>query len=224
MAMKRRPRGRGTPGMPMTGLQPGIGGKLTGAGKGACEPLTGTPYVGADQFGDACAETAAENTEGYWGEFSVDSPSHGSRTAAEHSAISGTQYERGHITGSFGKAIGKLTGTQDAEFGNGGTPKPGYVPTTVESRVKSRVTGEGQDSGLKITGDDWDRNEHVTGTEGMSATRRNPTRRSATGSMAMEQARQKRNESLPMPNSKVTGSSGNTEKGSLITYSGGARG
>lgn len=224
MAMKRRPRGRGTPGMPMTGLQPGIGGKLTGAGKGACEPLTGTPYVGADQLGDACAETAAENTEGYWGEFSVDSPSHGSRTAAEHSAISGTQYERGHITGSFGKAIGKLTGTQDAQFENGNAPTPGFVPTTVESRVKSRVTGEGQDSGLKITGDDWDRNEHVTGTEGMSATRRNPTRRSATGSMAMEQARQKRNESLPMPNSKVTGSSGNTEKGSLITYSGGARG
>jgi hypothetical protein len=34
----------------------------------------------------------------------------------------------------------------------------------------------------------------------------------------------KRNEEMPVPNSKVTGSSGNTEKGSLITYSGGARG
>ena len=34
----------------------------------------------------------------------------------------------------------------------------------------------------------------------------------------------KRNEELPMPNSKVTGGSGNTDKGSLITYSGGARG
>jgi len=224
MAMKRRPRGRATPGMPMTGLQPGIGGKLTGAGKGACEPLTGTPYVGADQFGDACNGTATGESEGYWGEFSVDAPSHGSRTAAEHSAITGTQYESGRITGSFGKAIGKLTGTEDARFGSGDAPKSGHIPTTVESRVKSRITGEGQDSGLKITGDDWDRNEHVTGTEGMSATRRNPTRRGESGSMAMEQARQKRNESLPMPNSKVTGSSGNTEKGSLITYSGGARG
>jgi hypothetical protein len=34
----------------------------------------------------------------------------------------------------------------------------------------------------------------------------------------------KRNEELPVPNSKVTGGSGNTDKGSLITYSGGARG
>jgi hypothetical protein len=29
---------------------------------------------------------------------------------------------------------------------------------------------------------------------------------------------------VPEPASKVTGSSGNTEKGSLVTYSGGARG
>jgi len=223
MAMTRAPRGRATPGMPMTGLQPGIGGKLTGAGKGACEPLTGTPYVGGDQFADACG-TPGGNADGYYGEFTVDAPSHASRSAAEHSEITGTQYQSGRITGPFGLANGKVTGTDDARFGNGGAAAPGYVPTTVESRVKSRITGEGQDSGLKITGDDWDRNEHVTGTEGLSATRRNPTRRSTTGSMAMEQARQKRNESLPPPSSKVTGSSGNTEKGSLITYSGGARG
>jgi hypothetical protein len=228
VAMNRARRGRATPGMPMTGLQPGIGGKLTGAGKGACEPLTGTPYVGVDQFGDACPGNPAGNADGangFWGEFSVDAPSHASRTAAEHSAITGTQYERGRITGPFGMGNGKVTGTEEARFSNGGNaPAQGYVPTTVDSRVKSRVTGEGQDAGLKITGDDWDRNERVTGTEGLSATRRNPTRRGTGGAMAMEQARQKRNESLPPPSSKVTGSSGNTEKGSLITYSGGARG
>jgi hypothetical protein len=224
VAMNRVPRDRATPGMPMTGLQPGIGGTLTGAGKGVCEPLTGTPYVGADQFADTCAGTVAGDMDGYQGEFSVDGPSHASRTAAEHSAITGTQYERGRITGPFGMASGKVTGTDEARFGNGGTPAPGHMPTTVDSRVKSRITGEGQDSGLRITGDDWDRNEHVTGTEGLSATRRNLTRRGTSGSMAMEQARQKRNESLPPPSSKVTGSSGNTEKGSLITYSGGARG
>jgi hypothetical protein len=33
-----------------------------------------------------------------------------------------------------------------------------------------------------------------------------------------------RNEDLPEPISKVTGGSGNTERGSLVTYSGGARG
>jgi hypothetical protein len=90
-----------------------------------------------------------------------------------------------------------------------------------EGRVKSRITGEGQDAGLKVTGDDWDRG-NVTGTEGPFATLRNPTIRMAPAhAMAVVQ---KRNEELPMPNSKVTGGSGNTEKGSLITYSGGARG
>jgi hypothetical protein len=33
-----------------------------------------------------------------------------------------------------------------------------------------------------------------------------------------------RNEELPEPVSKVTGGSGNTDKGALVTYSGGARG
>ena len=42
--------------------------------------------------------------------------------------------------------------------------------------------------------------------------------------MAMQQQVIKRNEELPVPTSKVTGGSGNTEKGALITYSGGARG
>jgi hypothetical protein len=34
----------------------------------------------------------------------------------------------------------------------------------------------------------------------------------------------KRNQEVPAPVSRVTGSSGNTERGALITYSGGARG
>lgn len=234
MAMARAQRRRSGPGMPMTGQQPGIGGAMTGASKGACEPLTGTPYVGADQYADACpgnpAQPGSPDLSGAagnapWGQFSVDGPSHASRSAREHSAVTGTQYEQGHITGAFSMATGKVTGTEEVRFGNGtGVPAPAYQPTTVESRVKARITGEGQDSGLRITGDDWDRNENVTGTEGMSAARRNPTRRGAGGAMAMQMADQKRNEDIPVPNSKVTGSSGNTEKGSLITYSGGARG
>jgi len=224
VAMDRVRRGRATPGMPMTGLQPGIGGKLTGAGRGACEQLTGTPYVGVDQFAEMCAGSSAENVQGAWGQFSIDAPSHGSRTAHEHSTMTGTQYQRGRITGPFEMAAGKVTGTDDAPFSNNDAPAQNFAPSRIENRVKSRISGEGQDSGMRITGDDWDRNERVTGTEGMSATRRNLTRRSTNGSMAMEQGKQKRNETLPPPNSKVTGSSGNTEKGSLVTYSGGARG
>ena len=123
-------------------------------------------------------------------------------------------------------AGGKVTGTEEARFGGGNTsymPEPApVVAQQVEGRVKSRVTGEGQSAGLKITGDDWDRGDHVTGTEGASAVRRNPTVRGAPmASMAVDN---KRNEQMTVPVSKVTGSSGNTENGSLITYSGGARG
>ncbi len=235
MVNMRTKQGRGTPGMPMTGIQPGIGGVMTGAGKGACENLTGTPYVGADQFAEACPATAADtaspdfpqaiggNAVGQ--QFSVDQPSGGAQQAIGSTGVTGNQYEQGVITGPFGMATGKVTGTEEARFGNGNVQAAEMRPVVaeeIEGRVKSRVTGEGQDAGLKITGDDWDRGNNVTGTEGASAVRRNPTMR--MGAMDAMFVEQKRNEELPKPNSKVTGGSGNTEKGSLITYSGGARG
>jgi hypothetical protein len=40
----------------------------------------------------------------------------------------------------------------------------------------------------------------------------------------MAAVKPKRNEEIPAPVSRVTGASGNTDRGSLITYSGGARG
>ncbi|MFP4062539.1 MAG: carboxysome shell protein, partial [Halochromatium sp.] len=88
--------------------------------------------------------------------------------------------------------------------------------------ARSRITGEGQSAGKKITGDDWDRGERVTGTEGSSARRRNPTRPGVMS--AMPSIETKRNEEVPQPTSRVTGSAGSTDRGALITYSGGARG
>jgi hypothetical protein len=236
LAAARSRRQRGTPGAVMTGQQPGIGGKLTGAAKGACEPLTGTPYVGADQYTQACPASPAEpNSPDFpqpiggtpWGGFSVEAPSHATQTDAVHSAVTGTQYEQGHITGPFGMASGKVTGTEEARFGQGYAATAPEIPATVEmvdGRIKSRITGEGMDAGIRVTGDDWDRGDVVTGTEGTSAMRRNLSRRGQTKAMAMEQQVIKRNEELPVPASKVTGGSGNTEKGALVTYSGGARG
>ena len=224
---------RSTPGSVMTGLQPGVGGKATGDRKGACEPVSGTPYVGADQFADACPATPADTASPDFPQpvgaplqqFSVTSPSGGAQQALGSTGVTGNQYEQGHITGPFGMATGKVTGTEEARFGGDSVQvaemRP-VVATEIEGRVKGRITGEGQDAGLKITGDDWERSGSMTGTEGVSATRRNPTlRHGPAQAMAMEQ---KRNEELPQPVSKVTGSSGNTGKGSLVTYSGGARG
>ncbi len=237
LAAARTRRQRSTPGSVMTGLQPGINGKMTGAEKGACEPLTGTPYVGADQFAGACPAAPAQAgspdfpqpLEGTpWGQFSVESPAHAAQGEAGHHAVTGSSYEVGHITGPFGMGTGKVTGTEEFRFGGreGAAPAaPAPAPAElVEGRVKSRITGEGMDAGLKITGDDWERGDRVTGTEGTSATRRNPTRGGAP--MGAQAAMQPiaRVDELPKPISKVTGSSGTTEKGSLVTYSGGARG
>ncbi|MEI7952992.1 MAG: carboxysome shell protein, partial [Synechococcaceae cyanobacterium ELA182] len=96
------------------------------------------------------------------------------------------------------------------------------VSVDEDARPVSRVTGEGISAGLKITGDDWDRGERVTGTEGVSARNRNPSRHGSKRSMVALVP--KRNEAVPTPTSRVTGGSGNTLAGSLITVSGGARG
>ena len=240
MASMRNRELRSTPAMPLTGLQPGVGGVMTGADKGACEAVSGTPYVGADQFAAACPATAATTASPDYPQaiggnavgqqFSVTTPSGGAAAAIGSTGVTGNQYEKGHITGPFGMATGKVTGTEDARFGkenvNAVAMRPEPV-TEVDGRAKSRVSGEGQDSGLNITGDDWGRGEHVTGTEGMSSTKRNPTIRANDSMAAMQEMAaiaKKRNEELAVPNSKVTGGSGNTDKGSLITYSGGARG
>ncbi len=218
----------------MTGIQPGIGGKMTGGARGACEPVSGTPYVGADQFAEACPATPADTASpdfpqslesAPWQQFSVSTPSGGAQAALGSTGVTGNRYEQGNITGPFGMAFGKVTGTEEARFGRetlqAGDMRP-QMAGEVEGRVKARITGEGQDAGLKITGDDWDRGSSVTGTEGTSATRRNPTMRAApTAPMSVEL---KRNKEMTVPTSKVTGGSGNTERGSLVTYSGGARG
>ncbi len=219
---------------PMTGIRPAVGGPLTGDDRGACETVTGTPYVGADQQAAACPAIAAEPGspdfpqplgDTPWGAFSIVSPNHAAEPSRRGAGVTGTGYELGQITGPFGMAPGKVTGTEEARFGR--AEPAAAIPDTqprIDGRVKSRVTGEGQDAGLRITGDDWDRGDRVTGTEGGSARRRNPTRRGGSDSVMAPLRVASRNEDLPVPVSKVTGGSGNTERGALVTYSGGARG
>jgi len=143
-------------------------------------------------------------------------------------SVTGNSYEQGRrITGPFDMAGDKVTGTEQFRFDRRGTqlsrgPIEAPVSVDEDARPTSRVTGEGISAGLKITGDDWDRGDRVTGTEGVSARRRNPTRPGGMAAMPAFQA--KRNEERPEPVSRVTGSSGNTTAGSLITVSGGARG
>jgi len=226
----------------MSGIQPGIGGVMTGAERGACEAVTGTPYIGNDQLVAACGAASGQEPDfpqslagsQPWQQFSIQSPARAAQVGRERSgSVTGNSYEQGRrITGPFDMAGDKVTGTEQFRFDRRGTQlsrgpierAPIEAPVSVDedARPTSRVTGEGISAGLKITGDDWDRGDRVTGTEGVSARRRNPTRPGGMAAMPAFQA--KRNEERPEPVSRVTGSSGNTTAGSLITVSGGARG
>ena len=237
---ERTPVRPGTPAAVMTGIQPGVGGVMTGDEKGACEAVTGTPYVGADQLATACGDEAPAGTDTHgqvpegaaWTRFSIMSPARAAQQQRDgQGAVTGTSYEQGNrITGPVDMAGGKVTGTEQFRFDNRefqrrhfqATPPVADAPVSMDEdqRPVSRVTGEG--SSRKVTGDDWDRGEHVTGTEGASARRRNPTRPGPMSAMVPHE--RKRNDEIEWPVSRVTGSSGNTEKGSLITVSGGARG
>jgi len=231
---QRTPKRLGTPGSLMTGQQPGLGGVMTGADKGACENLTGTPYVGSDHLSQACGvkaiqETTSNESNTFGREFTVKSPAReAKKLREEQSSVTGTSYENGSkITGPFDKAFEKVTGTEQFRFDRKQIQRD--ISNDISEpnedsslRPTSRITGEGQSSGLNITGDDWARGEFVTGTEGASSRRRNPTRIGPMNAMPSSQG--KRNEEITKPDFLITGSSGNTRDGQLVTFSGGARG
>lgn len=164
---------------------------------------------------------------------------------ADFSIVSPARAARGHITGNaLGSAGGggssRITGPVNLAAGLvSGTPEFRYrdeLPTHVRApaaaapllmeEAAGRITGEGRDSGRRITGDDWTRSGRVTGTEGHWAQGRNPTLRGesrrpmrvgAWGNRDLERPE-------PAPSARVTGSSGGQIKGTSVTYSGGARG
>lgn len=233
----RSPAKRSVAASSISGIQPAVGGPMTGDSKGAFEAVSGTPYVGADQLSAARSAPAVEAIVSDFpqplmaamgGSANVVAVAPQVQTeAVVANAVTGSSYEKGVITGPFGMATGKVTGTEQARFGKKKIPEQAVVSeiSAVDGRVKSRVSGEGMETSSKITGDDWDRGKNITGTEGASSLR-NPSyqAKSINASTVSVMNMPKRNEEVPLPVSKVTGSSGNTEKGSLVTYSGGARG
>jgi hypothetical protein len=262
-AAARRVRSwRDTPGAGLTGQSPGLGGGVTGDERGACLAVSGTPYVGADQYFAECGQGADSTpgsadfpqplTGGNWGAFSVRSPARAAQATRASGLITGTSYpqDEGRITGPFNLGRGVVTGTEDfrrrPEPPSATTALPSALhpaptatarsmppsaPHSVEGSAtgspaespRPRVTGEGLDGGTRITGDDWGRNERVTGTEGRSASARNPSRRGATvGAFAGARTFQE-SQARQTPPQRVTGSSGSTERGALVTVSGGAR-
>lgn len=245
---------RGAAGASMTGVRQGVENRVTGSARGGIgssgQRLSGTPYsddarpalsgaVGMSQHpltrgpADQSSQGSVSNVMApVQRNFSVMSPA---RTAqnGQFSRITGTAYgAQGRITGPVNLAAGLVSGTaefryrddQDTGFANA-LPAAPAQPTAPAAVSSTRVTGEGREGGFSITGAAWQRGGSITGTEGTSARRRNPTLRGDPRSMAAQQTTaMKEREHPQVPPSKVTGSSGNTATGSTITYSGGARG
>jgi len=217
-------------GKDITGVQPGIeGNKMTGAEGGVCQPVSGTPYVASTEMSAVCATSPAAVGEPDYpqaleaeGAFSVV-PSVANIDSVTADSVTGSGYEGdGSITGTFAMGKGKVTGTEQSRFGNRSENVVTVEPKVGEVAATSRVTGEGIETGLNITGDDWDRGDRVTGTEGTTAIRRNPSRRGPMS--AMPEVANKREPEVARESASVTGGSGGSQGSAAITVSGGARG
>ena len=224
------------PATSVTGDRPGAGGSvMTGDERGACEIVSGTPYVGVDNTVSQCTTSgrfvARPST---WVEtarapapidFSISTPA---RTAQENRSndVTGTGYNSERITGPVNKAGGLITGTPEFRHRAAGTQQ--VAQQTVQAEVLSaanRVTGEGSQAGRPVTGDAWSGLIRVSGTEGTSSKVRNPSERGNPRGMGASAANFREVvEHLPVPDSRITGSAGNTGRGALVTLSGGARG
>lgn len=164
-------------------------------------------------------------------DFSIVSPAR-----AAHGRITGNALGNvgglSRITGPVNLAAGLVSGTPEFRYRDevatdfrapAVTAEP--TPAPADPAV-GRITGEGRDSGRRITGDDWARSGRVTGTEGHWAQGRNLTLRGearlpmATGAWGNKDLERP----APPPPARVTGSSGGNTKGTSVTYSGGARG
>ena len=219
------------PAIAVTGDRPGAGGAvMTGDERGACISVSGTPYLGEDNARVDCPTPASgrflnrarpaerEDRAPAPLDFSIHSPA---REAWERrgAAITGASMAEERITGPIAKAGGLITGTPD------------FRHRTVAGQQEhqqlsgaARLSGEGAQAGSRVTGDAWHAQSRVTGTEGASVLARNLSQRGEPRGVGVVGAREFRDiERQPVPESRVTGSSGNTVRGALVTVSGGAR-
>ncbi len=178
----------------------------------------GGSVMASSRFVPPVLPEAATEDASAAGRFSVVPPAQQGR-----SRITGNAADHGaRITGPINLARGLVTGTPEFRSRDGMVASVPAVPAANEAGGESTPPAPGA---WRITGDDWSRNERVTGTEGHWAQGRNPTQRGVARTCVMTAAaNRERPLAVPVPEGRVTGSSGNTGKGSVVTYSGGARG
>ena len=198
-------------------------GKVTGSQSGSGLPISGTPYANRAQGACGCRH-AAQSSRFVPREYPAQ-PAEVEAVQADFSILSPARQAQRRVTGTRYGSAERITGPGDRAGGLvSGTPEFRYRDEAESVQIPKRVTGEGREEGMRITGDDWARSGRVTGTEGLWAQGRNPTQRGEIRRMAAGARANMEIERPEIQSAKVTGSSGNTGKGALITVSGGARG
>lgn len=219
----------------VTGDRPGAGGSnVTGDERGACGPVSGTPYVGLDNRPARCPPATARFVPRDAiapvapalpapSDFSIHPPARQARdrNGDGHDPITGSDFTSSRITGPINKAAGLITGTPEFRHAEPGLA----LRTTSEAQTAAtRLTGEGSQSGTRVSGDAWQGKGRVTGTEGTSSLGRNPSQRGQPRGMGMNALRfRDQVERTEPPPSPVTGSAGSAARGAAVTVSGGAR-
>lgn len=220
----------------ITGDRPGAGGSVvTGDERGACEPVTGTPYLGLDTMPAQCATSGrfvprqraveAPPRAPAPRAFSILTPAHASLGRERGQIVTGSALGTERITGPIIKAEGLITGTpefrkQDALR----LQAQQQEQKEAMQRAALRLSGEGSTQGPRISGDVWLEKPRVTGTEGPFSQVRNLSQRGDPRGEGRSAVSYRDLERPEVPRSRITGSSGNTERGATVTVSGGARG
>lgn len=212
----------------VTGDRPGAGGsQVTGDERGACEPISGTPYLGLDNIASGqCAMSDRFRSRGVDQrppaprDFSVTIPARQARER-QTEVVTGSGMGSSRITGPINKADGLITGTPEFRHGD-----QSRRPRDEEHSLPAarRLSGEGSQQGRRVSGDAWDGNSRVTGTEGSSSLARNPSMRGQPRGVGVSAVTFRGIERPEVPDSVITGSAGNARGGAVVTVSGGARG
>lgn len=211
----------------VSGTEPAAVG-LTGAQKGVCQTVSGTAYASGDQYAAFCEATGAAAPDDPDFPLAINGQATAPATApmGDVAATAAPGTPTGRVTGAFSQGSGKVTGDDD----NRSLKRQSQRPAAARSAMVAteppagRVTGEGSDDGFSITGNGWGRGGSVTGTEGPWANRRNPSVRGPQASSFAGASDYRPREGHTVPEIRVSGSSGNSDAGAMVTVSGGARG
>jgi hypothetical protein len=229
-------------GQKITGDRSGETTGLTGAEAGTCNAITGSSYMSAEHGANCGIKAKAEIQHRTMGSvmpgkqaLTGAQPGPDGLTGAEKGAcefVSGTPYQGAGQTAAV--CGGQSTASQPGESDfpvlmNSTIPAaPVSAPQMMLAPVVATPTvapaEEAPQENARITGDGWDRGAKITGTEGESVTNRNASYGGGKAPAPMAGAHGFRPNAMPeVPQSVITGSSGNTETGAKVTLTGGAR-